>query len=103
MQMKGMHALPEGGAHMHGAMLCGGHGLKRAWAPARQLAALRGLVPQLRVLLNGLQGSRPQHSAWGRAMDTLEHQVLLHMVANIFMACLTSHRMQEEAVAYFVS
>ena len=60
-----MHAVAEGGAHMHGAMLRGGHGLKRAWAPACQLAALRGLVPQLRILLDGLQGSGHQHSSWG--------------------------------------
>ncbi len=64
MQVKCMHAVPEGGAHMHGAMLRGGHGLKRAWAPACQLAALRGLVPQLRILLDGLQGSGLQHSWW---------------------------------------
>ena len=64
MQVKCMHALQEGGAHMHGAMLCGGHGLKRARAPAGQLAALRGLVPQLRILLDGLQGSGLQHSSW---------------------------------------
>lgn len=60
-QVKCMHGSPEGGAHMHGPMLREGHGLKRAWAPPRQLAALRGLVPELRILLDGLQGTGSQY------------------------------------------
>ena len=39
---------------MHGAVLPGGHGLQGPWAPAGQLAALGGLVPQLGILLDGL-------------------------------------------------
>ena len=72
-----MHAMPEGGAHMHGAVLRGGHGLKRAWAPARQLAALRGLVPQLRILLDGLQESSDFFNAQ-QANFTGQHSAAEH-------------------------
>ena len=39
---------------MHGAVLPGGHGLQGTRAPAGQLAALGGVVPQLGILLDGL-------------------------------------------------
>ena len=39
---------------MQRAVLGGGHRLQGPGPPTRQLAALRGVVPQLRILLDGL-------------------------------------------------
>ena len=46
---------------MHRAVLGGGHGLQGTGAPASQLAALRGMMPQLRILLDGLHNARHPH------------------------------------------
>ena len=46
---------------MQGAVLGGGHGLQGPGAPAGQLAALRVVMPQLRVLLDRLHHALHSH------------------------------------------
>ena len=46
---------------MQGAVLEGGHGLQRPGAPAGQLAARGGMLPQLRILLDGLHHALLSH------------------------------------------
>ncbi len=56
-----VHIEKEGYAHVQGAVLGGGHGLQGPGAPAGQLAALRGVMPQLRILLDCLHHAPRSH------------------------------------------